>query len=118
MDSAAHYLVYVIKDNIRLKAERVSKQESYTLSLSGLVPEGYDVVIIMDLNQNGVWDSGDYWKKKQPEPYKRYKGEKLRENWEAEMNISYRKGLMQGNEPISPVQGLESNPLLQQQRKK
>jgi hypothetical protein len=118
LDNTANYLIHILKDNIRLRAERVSNQTNYTMFLSGLVPDRYDVVIIMDLNQNGVWDAGDYWKKKQPEPYRRYKGEKLRENWEAEMNISYLKGLMQGNEPISPVQGLESNPLLQQQRKK
>lgn len=118
MDSTAHYLVQILRDNIRLKTERISYRTNYTMSLTGLVPDRYDVVIILDLNQNGVWDAGDYWKKSQPEPYRRYKGDKLRENWEAEMNISYTKGLMQGNEPNSPVQGLESNPLLQQQRKK
>jgi hypothetical protein len=118
LDSTAHYLVQILRENIRLRTERISYRTNYTMSLTGLVPDRYDVVIILDVNQNGVWDAGDYWKKRQPEPYRRYKCEKLRENWEAEMNISYTKGLIQGNEPNSPVQGLESNPLLQQQRKK
>jgi hypothetical protein len=107
-----------VRENIVLKKERISYLKDYTMKLTGLVPDRYDVEIIRDENRNGIWDAGDFWKKRQPEQYKRYKGEKLRENWEAEMNISALKGLLQGNEPIPPVQGLQTNPLFQQQRKK
>lgn len=118
LDSTAHYIVNVLKESAILRTARISNLTKYSLKLAGLVPERYDIEIIRDVNRNGIWDAGDFWKKRQPEPFKRYKGEKLRENWEAEMNVSAEKGVLQGNEPIPPVQGLETNPLIQQQRKK
>ena len=118
LDSASHYLVHVLRENSKQRTARVSNLTKYSLKLTGLVPDRYDVEVIKDINGNGIWDAGNYWQKRQPEPYKRYKGEKLRENWEAEMKISAERGILQGNEPIPPVQGLEANPLIQQQRKK
>ena len=32
-----------------------------------MLPGEFDVEILFDLNMNGIWDTGDYWKKQHPE---------------------------------------------------
>ena len=49
----------------------------------------YKLRIITDLNNNGIWDTGNYLKKIQPEPIQYYKDEiKVRANWELELEIN------------------------------
>lgn len=52
-------------------------------------PNSYEIRILYDENNNGVWDTGDYWKKKQPErviavPEKF----NVRANWDNEFTVS------------------------------
>lgn len=49
----------------------------------------YKIRIIEDLNNNKIWDTGNYLKKIQPEPIRYYKDEiKIRANWELELEIN------------------------------
>jgi hypothetical protein len=81
-----------------------------------LVPERYNIEIIRDENKNLKWDAGNYWNKTQPEQYKLIKGDKLRENRETELIISWKTGALSGNEPIQGQQGLQNNKIPKSKR--
>lgn len=52
-----------------------------------LLPGNYGLRMIHDLNENGVWDTGNYLKKIQPEPVFLFRGVlQIRQNWETEIN--------------------------------
>lgn len=54
-----------------------------------LKPAKYKVQIIIDANNNGQWDAGDYWKHLQPERvYYFEKTLELRENWDIEEKVN------------------------------
>lgn len=51
-------------------------------------PGTYDIRILYDMNKNGKWDTGDYWKKLQPEKVVGVdKHFNVRANWDNEFNI-------------------------------
>ncbi len=51
-------------------------------------PSGYNMRILYDDNQNGFWDTGDYWKKKQPEKAISIDQKfNVRANWENEFTV-------------------------------
>jgi len=53
-------------------------------------PNNYELRILYDDNKNGVWDTGDYWKKKQPERVIAVDTKdkfNVRANWENEFEI-------------------------------
>ena len=55
--------------------------------LRSLPPGKYEIRFITDLNKNGIWDTGNYDLKRQPEPYFVRELEQLRANWEVEVLI-------------------------------
>lgn len=116
LDSTAIYQVNVLKDKTIVYQKRLEGVPDATFTIKGLVPDRYNIEIIKDDNNNGKWDAGDYSLKKQPERYKLMKGDKLRENRETEMAISWTSTTDPKNEPSKGQQGLESNKLKQQKR--
>lgn len=65
----------------------VRGQREYTRVLDNLPPGKYSIQVVIDLNNNGKWDSGNYDEKRQPEPFLLKDVEQLRANWEVEANI-------------------------------
>lgn len=62
--------------------------EDKTIRLDGLLPGVYTFRILVDENDNGKWDTGDFEQKKQAEKYHYYtKSVKLRANWEMEVEL-------------------------------
>lgn len=52
-------------------------------------PGTYDIRILYDTNKNGVWDRGDFWKRKQPEVAVAVpKSFNVRANWDNEFTIA------------------------------
>jgi len=59
------------------------------LNISLFKPGEYQVRILYDINQNGKWDTGDYWKKLQPEFVIAIEQKiTIRANWENEFDIN------------------------------
>lgn len=68
----------------------VSKQRSNQekLNFTNLIPGQYSFRCFKDENGNGIWDSGDYEKKIQPEIMLRYTvAQKVRANWDIEEKL-------------------------------
>ena len=64
LDTSKHIVLLFLKDGKLARSERVNAREfSYKL----FPPGDYEIYILYDRNNNGKWDTGDYWKKLQPE---------------------------------------------------
>ena len=51
-------------------------------------PGQYNIRILYDINKNGIWDTGNYWEKKQPElvlPVEQ--NINIKANWDNEVEI-------------------------------
>ena len=58
------------------------------LVFSQLAPGNYKLQVILDENENGLWDTGDFGQKKQPETIIRFQEEiAIRANWEVAVNV-------------------------------
>ena len=66
----------------------IQRSTSKTARFENLPPADYQIRIILDKNQNGLWDTGNYFLKAEPEPIRYYMNEKgisiinLKANWE------------------------------------
>lgn len=66
----------------------IKNQTKWEAKLANQLPGGYEVVIVVDENDNGIWDPVSLFPRKQAEPIFRKKPEPLRPNWELDINIS------------------------------
>ena len=58
------------------------------LKIKLMEPNTYGMRILFDDNKNGIWDSGDYWKKKQPEKVIAIEQKfNVRANWDNEFTV-------------------------------
>ncbi len=83
-----HILIHLISE------EKLIRQWCFTVSDSIMThhwslikPGNYELRIIEDLNANCLWDPADWWQRRQPEPVIIKKIDKLRANWDAEVQI-------------------------------
>ena len=66
--------------------QRRTASATSKIKFSGIAPGKYAIQVISDLNQNGVWDSGRYSQKMQPEPTKIIERDsEVRANWDLEL---------------------------------
>ena len=73
------------------EGERIEKVETFSdstlFSWKWLSPGEYQIRVIEDLNQNGIWDTGNYFENVQPEPVALFGTTlQLRANWLLEQN--------------------------------
>ena len=85
IDSTLHPIVFFNKNSKTFLKQSMEKNR-YRIKL--FEPGDYEVKILFDLNNNGKWDTGDYWKKIQPEKVvARKKPISIRANWDNEILI-------------------------------
>jgi len=89
MDTTIHPIVFLTK-NAKLFLKQTLNKSRYRIKL--FEPGDYEVKILFDVNNNGKWDTGDYWKKLQPEKVTaRKKPISIRGNWDNEITIDLNK---------------------------
>ncbi len=85
IDSTLHPIVFLNKNSKTFLKQALEKSR-YRIKLFD--PGDYEVKILFDVNNNGKWDTGDYWKKLQPEKVvARKKPINIRANWDNEILI-------------------------------
>ncbi len=79
-------VVIELLNSAKQVVQRRTTSTSGKVKFSGLAPGKYAIQVINDLNQNGVWDSGRYSQKVQPEPTKIIERDsEVRANWDLEL---------------------------------
>ncbi len=66
----------------------IKNKESYAVTLSGLKPGKYEVRLTEDLNGNGRWDPGDFFRKERSERWLKKTLEPLKPNWTLDVKIN------------------------------
>jgi hypothetical protein len=89
LDSTKNYVVLVKTGELVSARFIISQQASALLKKSAMAPGKYTIEIIEDLNGNGIWDSGDYHTRRQPELKKFFTPDALRAGWELETKITW-----------------------------
>jgi uncharacterized protein (DUF2141 family) len=85
IDSTLHPIIFLKKES-KVFLKQKLEQKRYRFKL--IEPGEYTIEILYDLNNNGKWDTGDYWKKRQPERLiSRKQTLIIRPNWDNELSI-------------------------------
>lgn len=85
IDTNAHAIMLLIKDNKTvLKLPIINSRHQIKL----FNPGEYQISVLFDRNNNGKWDTGNYWKKLQPEiVIARKQILTIRSNWDNELRL-------------------------------
>ena len=89
LDSTKNYVVLIKTGELVSARFTIDQQASALLKKSGMAPGKYTIEVIEDLNGNGIWDSGDYHARRQPEVKKLFTPDPLRAGWELETKITW-----------------------------
>ncbi len=85
LDTLQHPILLLLKDNA-VSYRQVLKNPRYTIKL--FTPGEYEIRLLFDTNNNGKWDTGNYWKKLQPERVvTRKQRMQIRANWDNELKL-------------------------------
>lgn len=85
LDTAMHPILLLQKENVVAYRQEL-KTNRYTVKL--FPPGEYEIRVLMDTNGNGKWDTGNYWKKIQPERViTRKQRIQIRANWDNELKL-------------------------------
>jgi hypothetical protein len=89
LDSTQQYVV-LIKSGEQVDSRfTISMAKESKLLRKSILPGKYIVEVIEDTNGNGLWDTGDFATRRQPERKKFFPLEGVRAAWELEVNISW-----------------------------
>lgn len=89
LDSTKNYVVLVKTGEVAAARFIIEKQSSTQLKKLGIAPGKYIIEIFEDLNGNGIWDSGDYHTRRQPERKMFFTPDPMRAGWEMETKITW-----------------------------
>ncbi len=81
------YIVQLIKREKIVDQKQI--RSSQKINYEGLGVGSYSFRIIMDTNENSIWDTGNYLNSLAPEPLILSESTDLRPNWDKELIISY-----------------------------
>ncbi len=56
----------------------------------GMAPGKYSIELFEDLNRNGIWDTGNYHIRRQPEKKRLFTPDNMRAAWELETKITWK----------------------------
>lgn len=92
LDANTYYIVQLLTNRDNLIDETiVYQQEKFEKRFEAMPPLAYKVKIILDRNNNGRWDSGNYDEKEQAEFIFTKNLESFRANWELDQLIEFKK---------------------------
>lgn len=87
LDSTRNYIL-LLKSGEQVEARfEIFQQSTATLKKGGLTPGKFGIELIEDLNANGIWDTGDYSARRQPERKMLFTIDNVRAAWEVETII-------------------------------
>ncbi len=91
LDSTKTYLLLLKEGEQIIDTFVVENTSDIQVTKQGLLPAAYIIGIIEDLNRNGLCDTGDYDKQRQPERKMIFMPEKLRADWDQEVKMTWKR---------------------------
>ena len=89
LDTTKHPILFLQKDNVVAYRQTLTSNR-FTIKL--FPPGEYEISVLMDANNNGKWDTGNYWKKLQPERViSRKQRLQIRANWDNELKLDMKE---------------------------
>ena len=83
-NDSVNYIIQLLSEDDKILREKLVFGNQ-KINFSKLQPGKYKVRVIQDLNKNGKWDTGDYYKNLQPENVNYFSNKiEIRSNWEME----------------------------------
>ncbi len=89
LDSTKKYVVLIKTGELVAERFRIEQQSSTQWKKNGIPAGKYTIEIIEDLNDNGVWDTGDYQTRRQPERKMIFTPDAMRAAWELESKLTW-----------------------------
>jgi len=87
LDSTKNYVLLLKTGDLVEARFVIEMQKTAQLKRGSLAPGKYGVELIEDLNGNGIWDTGDYSLRRQPERKMILTIDNVRAAWEMETNV-------------------------------
>lgn len=80
------YLIQLLTESNTLISQKNAGNNQ--IVFENLIPANYKIRIVEDVNKNDKWDTGDYFKRKQPEPVFYFPQQiNIRANWDTEFDF-------------------------------
>ena len=92
LDSTKNYVLLIKSGEQIIRRFDITHLSTAQLKNPSLLPGKYTIEIIEDLNGNGVWDTGDYHARRQPERKMIFTPDNLRAAWEVEAKMTWLRG--------------------------
>jgi hypothetical protein len=89
MDSTHQYII-MLKGEKSTEQILTSGRKSIVIERKSIEPGKYSVEMIEDVNRNGMWDTGNFERRQQPEKKKFFMPETLRAGWELEIKMKWK----------------------------
>ncbi len=83
------FIVEILNGDELIRKKIFQPSDLSSIRFKALRPGTYSLRMIADENQNGQWDTGNYYDKIQPEKILLKKLESLRANWEVEVQVDW-----------------------------
>jgi hypothetical protein len=81
--NSSKYILQLLNANNEIIREYKNAYSNSSYTFNYVIPGKYTFRLIEDLNSNDVWDTGNYIKRKQPEPVYYFPSEiDVRANWD------------------------------------
>jgi hypothetical protein len=87
LDSTLQYLVSLMDNQSAIKERVISSTSEHVLVFTRMAAKEYNAKIVEDRNRNGIWDTGDFETKRQPERIFMKKLEGMRPGWDLDLTI-------------------------------
>lgn len=91
LDASEQYVFQFLDGEKIIKEEVIRDESSKEFVFRNMDPKAFVVKLILDTNRNGRWDPGSYQDKRQSEQWQTFDLEKLRENWELEITLNWKR---------------------------
>ncbi len=91
LDSLTQYQIQLTLGELIIGDFSVTHTKTFNKTISFLKPDRYTLKVIEDENNNHIWDSGNYYKHRQPEKIYTKQLEALRPSWTSEQKIDLKE---------------------------
>lgn len=86
LDTTQHPVLLIMKEDVLVEAIKITQRD---FSRKLFSPGEYDLKILYDTNNDGIYTTGNYYKRKQPEVVKKLQKKlSIRANWDNETEIN------------------------------